>query len=96
MNSLLDQKSKCNNIVKTNQELSKNNVKPFENKTIKQDWFIETTTTTNKESKKSGKKINYMKHHLKRKVKNVIVNKTQVSISGSNNNKLDKKKVINH
>ena len=52
VNSLLDQISKCNDIIKTNQELSKNNVKPFENKTLtKQDRFIETTTTTNKESK---------------------------------------------
>ena len=57
VNSLLDQISKCNDIIKSNQELSKNNVKPLENKTlIKQDRFIETTTTTNKESKKSGKK----------------------------------------
>ena len=57
VNSLLDQISKCNDIIKSNQELSKNNVKPLENKTLKkQDRFIETTTTTNKESKKSGKK----------------------------------------
>ena len=33
---------------------------------------------TNEESKKSGKKINQMKHHPKRKVKNVLVNRTQV------------------
>ena len=59
MNSLLDQISKCNDIIKSNQELSKNNVKPLENKTlIKQDRLIETTTTTNKETKKSGKKMN--------------------------------------
>ena len=58
VNSLLDQVSKCNDIIKSNQELSKNNVKPLENKTlIKQDRFIETTTTTNKECKKSGKKM---------------------------------------
>ena len=51
-NSLLEQLSKCNDIIKTNEELSKNNVKLFENKTlIKQDRFIEITTTTNKESK---------------------------------------------
>ena len=57
MNSLLDQISKCNDIIKSNQELLKNNVKPLENKTLlKQDRFIETTTTTNEESKKSGKK----------------------------------------
>ena len=59
VNSLLDQISKSNDIIKSNQELSKNNVKPLENKTlIKQDRFIEITTTTNKESKKSGKKMN--------------------------------------
>ena len=57
VNSLLDQISKCNDIIKLNQELSKNNVKLLENKTlIKQDRFIETTTTTNKESKNQGKK----------------------------------------
>ena len=57
MNSLLDQISKCNDIIKTNQELSKNNVKPFENKTLtKQDRLIETTTTTNKESKNQAEK----------------------------------------
>ena len=33
VNSLLDQISKCNDIIKSNQELSKNNVKPLENKT---------------------------------------------------------------
>ena len=33
VNSLLDQISKCNGIIKTNQELSKNNVKPFEKRT---------------------------------------------------------------
>ena len=52
VNSLLKQLSKCNDIIKTNEELSKNNVKLFENKTsIKQHRFIEITTTTNKESK---------------------------------------------
>ena len=57
VNSLLDQISKCNNFIKTNQELSKNNVKPFENKTlIKQDRFTETTATTNKETKKFRQK----------------------------------------
>ena len=57
MNPLLDQISKCDDITKTSQELSKNKVNPTENKTlIKQDRFIETTTTTNKESRKSGKK----------------------------------------
>ena len=56
---LVSKISKCNDIIKSNQELSKNNVKPLENKTlIKQDRFIETTTTTNKESKKLGKKMN--------------------------------------
>ena len=57
VNSLLDQISKCNNIIKTNQDLSKINVKPFENKTsIKQDRFVETTTTTNKVTKNQAKK----------------------------------------
>ena len=57
MNPLLDQISKFDDITKTSQELSKNKVNPTENKTlIKQDRFIETTTTTNKESRKSGKK----------------------------------------
>ena len=57
VNSLLDQISKCNDIIKSNQELSKNNVKPLENKTlIKQDRFIETATTTNKECKNQAKK----------------------------------------
>ena len=32
VNSLLDHISKCNDIIKTNQELSKNNVNPFEKK----------------------------------------------------------------
>ena len=48
--------SKCKDIIITNQELSKNNVKRFEKKTLtEQDRFIETTATTYKESKKSGK-----------------------------------------
>ena len=62
VNSLLDQISKCNDIIKTNQELSKNNVKPFENKTLtKQDRFIETTTTTNKESKNQAEEKQWIK-----------------------------------
>ena len=60
VNSLLDQLSKCNDIIKASQESSsKNNVKPFENySSTNQDRFIETTTTANKESKKSDKKMN--------------------------------------
>ena len=82
--------------IKTNQELSKNKVNPIEHKTfIKQDRFIETTTTTNKESKTSGKKMNQMKHHLKSKVKNAIVNKTQVLVVLITTNWI-KQKAINH
>ena len=56
-NSLLEPISKGSDIIKTNQELSKNNIKPFAKKAlIKQDRFIETTTTTNKKSTKLGKK----------------------------------------
>ena len=92
MNTLLDQISKCNDIIKTNQELSKNNVKPFENKTlIKQDRFIETTTTTNKESNKSDK--NNELHETPSEEKSEKCNSQQnTSISGSNNSKLDKTK----
>ena len=71
----------------------KNNVKPFENKTlIKENQFIEATATTNKESKKSGKKE---LNDLKRKVKNVIVNKTQVLVVLITTNPI-KQKVISH
>ena len=60
VNSLLDQLSKCNGIIKVNQESSsKNKVKPFENdSSTNQDQFPETNTTANKESKKSGEKMN--------------------------------------
>ena len=58
VNSLLDQLSKCNDIIKANQgSSSKDNLKPFKNdSSTNQDQFIETTATANKESKKSGKK----------------------------------------
>ena len=58
VNSLLDQLSKSNDIIKVNQESSsKNKVKPFENdSSTNQDKFTETNTTANKESNKSGKK----------------------------------------
>ena len=58
VNSLLDQLSKCNDIIKINQESSsKNKVKPFESdSSTNQDKFTETNTTANKESNKSGKK----------------------------------------
>ena len=65
---------------------------PIENQTfIKQDRFIETTTTTNKESKKSGKKneLNEIPSEEKSEKSNSQQN---TSISGSNNNKLDKTK----
>ena len=46
VNSLLDQLSKCNDIIEANQESSKNNVKLFENEsTSNQDRFIEKPTT---------------------------------------------------
>ena len=92
VNSLLDQISKCNNIIKSNQELSTNNVKPLENKTlIKQDRFIETTTTTNKESKKSGKK-NELNETPSEEKSEKCTRQQNTSISGSNNNKSDKTK----
>ena len=53
---------------------------------------------TNKKSKKSGKKKkkkNYMKHHLKRKVTDVTVNKTQVLVVLITANRI-KPKVLNH
>ena len=58
VNSLLDQLSKCNDIIKVNQQSSsKSKVKPFENdSSTNQDKFTETNTTANKESNKSGKK----------------------------------------
>ena len=60
MNSLLDQICKCNDIIKTNLELKKNNVKPFEKKTLIKltDRLTETTTKINKESKKLSNKNN--------------------------------------
>ena len=92
MNSLLDQISKCNDIIKSNQELSKNNIKPLENKTlIKQDRFIETTTTTNKESKKSGKK-NELNETSSEEKSEKCTSQQNLSISGSNNSKSDKTK----
>ena len=57
MNSLLDQISKCNKYYKDNQELSKNKVKPFENKTlIEEDQFIETAAKLIKQAKNQAKK----------------------------------------
>ena len=92
LNSLLDQISTCNDIIKSNQELSKNNVKPLENKTlIKQDRFVETTTTTNKESKKSGKE-NELNETPSGKKSEKCTSQQNTSISGSNNNKSDKTK----
>ena len=92
MNSLLDQISTCNDIIKSNQELSKNNVKPLENKTlIKQDRFVETTTTTTKESKKSGKE-NELNETPSGKKSEKCTSQQNTSISGSNNNKSDKTK----
>ena len=92
VNSLLDQISKCNDIIKSNQELSKNNVKPLENKIlIKQDRFIETTATTNKESKKSSKKKKKLNNETPFEEKSEKCTSQQnTSISGSNNSKSDK------
>ena len=57
VNSLLDQISKCNTYYKGNQELSKNKVKPFVNKTlIEQDRFIETIAKLIKQAKNQAKK----------------------------------------
>ena len=57
MNSLLDQISKCNKYYKDNQELSKNKVKLFENKTlIEEDQFIETVAKLIKQAKNQAKK----------------------------------------
>ena len=92
MNSLLNQISKWNNIIKSNKELSKNNVKPLENKTlIKQDRFIKTTTTTNKESKKSGKNNELNETPFEEKSEK-CTSQQNTSTSGSNNNKSDKTK----
>ena len=93
MNSLLDQISKCNDIIKSNQELSKNNVKPLENKIlIKQDRFIETTATTNKESKKSSKKKKRNNETPFEEKSEKCTSQQNTSISSSNNNKSDKTK----
>ena len=92
MNSLLDRISKCNDIITSNQELSKNNVKPLENKAlIKQDRFIETITTTNKESKKSGKK-NELNEAPSEEKSGKCTSQQNTSINDSNNNKSDKTK----
>ena len=92
VNSLLDQIYKCNDIIKLNQELSRNNVKLLENKILmKQDRFIETTTTTNKESKKSGKK-NELNEAPSEEKSAKCTSQQNASISGSNNNKSDKTK----
>ena len=92
VNSLLDQISKCNDIIKSNQELSKNNVKPLEYKTlIKQNRFIKTTTTINKESKNSGKK-NELNETPSEEKSEKCTSQQNTSISGSNNNKSDKTK----
>ena len=86
VNSLLDQISKCNDIIKSN------NVKPLENKTlIKQDRFIETTTTTNEESKKSGKK-NELNETPSEEKSEKFTSQQNASISGFDNNKWDKTK----
>ena len=93
VNSLLDQLSKCNDIIKVNQESSsKNKVKPFENdSSTNHDQFAETNTTANKESKKSGKKNEL--NETPSEEKNDKSNSQQnTSISGSNNNKSEKTK----
>ena len=93
VNSLLDQLSKYNDIIKVNQESSsKNKVKPFENgSSINQDQFTETNTTANKESKKSGKKNEL--NETPSEEKNDKSNSQQnTSISGSNNKKSEKTK----
>ena len=92
MNSSLDQISKCNDIINTNQELLKNNVKPFEHKTlIKQDRFTETTTRTNEESKKSGKK-NELNETPSEEESEKCNSPQNTNISGSNNSKSNKTK----
>ena len=60
VNSLLDQLSKCNDIIKVNQESSsKNKVKPFENdSSTNQDKFTETNTTLIKKAINQAKKMN--------------------------------------
>ena len=91
VNSLLDQLSKCNDIIKVNQESSsRNKVKPFENdSSTNQDQFTETNTTANKESKKSGKKNEL--NETPSEEKNDKSNSQQnTSISASNNNKSGK------
>ena len=93
VNSLLDQLSKCNDIIKVNQESSsKNKVKPFENdSSTNHDQFTETNTTANKESKKLGKKNEL--HETPSEEKNDKSNSQQnTSVSGSNNNKSEKTK----
>ena len=91
VNSLLDQLSKCNDIIKINQESSsKNKVKPFESdSSTNQDKFTETNTTANKESNKSGKKNEL--NETPSEEKNDKSNSQQnTSIRGSNNNKSEK------
>ena len=48
-----------------------------------------------KKAKNQAKKMNYMKHHLKRKMTNLIVNKTQVLVVRITTNR-KKQKVINY
>ena len=91
VNSLLDQLSKCNDIIKINQESSsKNKVKPFESdSSTNQDKFTETNTTANKESNKSGKKNEL--NETPSEEKNDKSNSQQNTIiRGSNNNKSEK------
>ena len=91
VNSLLDQLSKCNDIIKVNQESSsKNKVKPSENdSSTNQDNITETNTTANKESNKSGKKNEL--NETPSEEKNDKSNSQQnTSISGSNNSKSEK------
>ena len=67
-------------------------MKPFENKTlIKQDRFIETTTTTNKKKQKIRQKNELNKTPSEEKSEKCS-SQQNTSISGSNNNKSDKAK----
>ena len=58
---------------------------------MKQDRLIETTATTNKESKKSGKK-NELNETPSEEKSEKCISQRNTSISGSNNNKSDKTK----
>ena len=91
VNSLLDQLSQCNEIIKVNQESSsKNKVKPFQNdSSTNEDKFTETNTIANKESNKSGKK-NELNETPSEEKNDKSNSQRNTSISGSNNNKSEK------